>query len=165
VGRDEIERLLRGTFAEWERRWGGRWATFGVGPICGPACSGMPDPQLLFANHRARLYGADAITIYTLSDTPEWSLSTHRLRRLRAWSGSIRGGRVVRGHNHEQRDQRILRMRLCHLKRLRDQNSSALPGGQQKCLETCTFGNGLWEGVFDGFKIKSAAVEPKSTPL
>jgi iron complex outermembrane receptor protein len=40
----------------------------GVLPFCAPACSGMPASQLLFANHRARLYGADANAAYTVSD-------------------------------------------------------------------------------------------------
>jgi len=40
----------------------------GVLPLCDPACSGMPASQLMFANHRARLYGADANAAYTLSD-------------------------------------------------------------------------------------------------
>ena len=43
----------------------------GVLPICAPACSGMPASQLLFANQRARLYGADANAAYTLSDNAE----------------------------------------------------------------------------------------------
>ncbi|HTB89727.1 MAG TPA: TonB-dependent receptor [Steroidobacteraceae bacterium] len=42
----------------------------GVLPLCDPACSGMPASQLLFANQRARLYGADANAAYTLSDNP-----------------------------------------------------------------------------------------------
>jgi iron complex outermembrane recepter protein len=40
----------------------------GVLPLCAPACSGMPASQLMFANQRARLYGADAKAAYTLSD-------------------------------------------------------------------------------------------------
>jgi iron complex outermembrane recepter protein len=40
----------------------------GVLPLCAPACSGMPASQLLFANQRARLYGADVNARYTLSD-------------------------------------------------------------------------------------------------
>jgi iron complex outermembrane receptor protein len=40
----------------------------GVLPLCGPACSGMPASQLMFANQRARLYGADLNAVYTLSD-------------------------------------------------------------------------------------------------
>jgi iron complex outermembrane recepter protein len=42
----------------------------GVLPLCGPACTGMPASQLLFANQRARLYGADVNAAYTLSDSP-----------------------------------------------------------------------------------------------
>ena len=42
----------------------------GVLPLCDPACSGMPASQLLFANQRARLYGADVNATYTLSDNP-----------------------------------------------------------------------------------------------
>jgi iron complex outermembrane receptor protein len=42
----------------------------GVLPLCGPACSGMPASQLLFANQRARLYGADVNAAYTLADNP-----------------------------------------------------------------------------------------------
>jgi iron complex outermembrane receptor protein len=40
----------------------------GVLPLCAPACSGMPASQLLFANQKARLYGADINAAYTLSD-------------------------------------------------------------------------------------------------
>jgi iron complex outermembrane receptor protein len=40
----------------------------GVVPICDPACSGMPASQLMFANQRAQLYGADINEAYTLSD-------------------------------------------------------------------------------------------------
>jgi iron complex outermembrane recepter protein len=40
----------------------------GVLPLCGPACSSMPPSQLLFANHRSRLYGADVNAAYLLSD-------------------------------------------------------------------------------------------------
>ena len=43
----------------------------GVVPICGPACSGTPASQLLFANQEARLYGVDSIASYTLSDSSE----------------------------------------------------------------------------------------------
>lgn len=43
----------------------------GVVPICGPACSGMPGSQLMFANHAARLYGADLTVAYLIVDTPE----------------------------------------------------------------------------------------------
>ena len=41
----------------------------GVVPICGPDCSGMPGSQLIFANHTARLYGADVTAVYALSKT------------------------------------------------------------------------------------------------
>jgi iron complex outermembrane receptor protein len=41
----------------------------GVLPFCAPACSGMPASQLLFANQRARLYGADANAAYTVLDS------------------------------------------------------------------------------------------------
>jgi iron complex outermembrane recepter protein len=40
----------------------------GVLPLCGPDCSGMPASQLLFANQRARLYGADANADYTIAN-------------------------------------------------------------------------------------------------
>jgi iron complex outermembrane receptor protein len=43
----------------------------GVVPICGPTCSGMPGSQLMFANHAARLYGADVTAVYAFSNTPE----------------------------------------------------------------------------------------------
>ena len=43
----------------------------GVVPICGPACSGMPGSQLMFANHKASLYGADVTGVYALWNTPE----------------------------------------------------------------------------------------------
>jgi iron complex outermembrane receptor protein len=38
----------------------------GVVAICGPACSGMPASQLMFANHTARLYGVDVNEAVTL---------------------------------------------------------------------------------------------------
>jgi iron complex outermembrane receptor protein len=41
----------------------------GVLPLCTPACSGMPASQLIFANQRARLYGADVSAAYVLSDS------------------------------------------------------------------------------------------------
>jgi iron complex outermembrane recepter protein len=41
----------------------------GVVPICGPACSGTPASQLLFANHRARLYGVDMTAAWTLASS------------------------------------------------------------------------------------------------
>jgi iron complex outermembrane receptor protein len=40
----------------------------GAVPLCGPTCSGMPGSQLMFANQRARLYGADVNGAYILSD-------------------------------------------------------------------------------------------------
>lgn len=40
----------------------------GVLPLCGPACLRMPASQLMFANHRARLHGADVNAAYILSD-------------------------------------------------------------------------------------------------
>ena len=42
----------------------------GVVALCDPVCSGMPASQLLFANHSARLYGADVGGIYMISDNP-----------------------------------------------------------------------------------------------
>jgi iron complex outermembrane recepter protein len=42
----------------------------GAVPICGPACSGMPGSQLMFVNHKARLYGADADGAFALLDSP-----------------------------------------------------------------------------------------------
>jgi iron complex outermembrane receptor protein len=41
----------------------------GVETLCGPACSGMPASQLMFANHHARLYGADLSGSVRLSET------------------------------------------------------------------------------------------------
>ena len=58
----------------------------GVVPICGPACSGMPGSQLMFANHSARLYGADVIAVYALSN----SLKTG-VFRLTGSGGFVRG--------------------------------------------------------------------------
>jgi iron complex outermembrane receptor protein len=40
----------------------------GVLPLCDSACSGMTAAQLLFANHRARVFGADVNAAYTLLD-------------------------------------------------------------------------------------------------
>jgi iron complex outermembrane receptor protein len=40
----------------------------GVLPLCAPTCLRMPASQLMFANQRARLYGADVTAAYTLSD-------------------------------------------------------------------------------------------------
>jgi len=58
----------------------------GVVPICGPACSGMPGSQLLFASHRARLYGADVSAFYALANTPEAGVF-----RLTGSGGFVRG--------------------------------------------------------------------------
>ena len=58
----------------------------GVVPICGPDCSGMPGSQLMFANHTARLYGADGSAVYALSNTPEAGVF-----RLTASGGFVRG--------------------------------------------------------------------------
>ena len=58
----------------------------GVVPICGPDCSGMPGSQLMFANHNARLYGADGSAVYALSNTPEAGAF-----RLTASGGFVRG--------------------------------------------------------------------------
>jgi iron complex outermembrane receptor protein len=58
----------------------------GVVPICGPACSGMPGSQLIFANHTARLYGADVSAVYALSNTPEAGVF-----RLTGSGGFVRG--------------------------------------------------------------------------
>ena len=56
---------------DWYDRATGLWALnvtpyyttvqnyVGVTPLCGPACSGSPASQLMFANHRARLYCVD----------------------------------------------------------------------------------------------------------
>jgi iron complex outermembrane recepter protein len=40
----------------------------GVAAICGPACSGMPASQLMFVNHRARLYGVDVTETLALAN-------------------------------------------------------------------------------------------------
>ena len=40
----------------------------GVIPLCGLGCAEMPGAQLLFVNHRARIYGADANGSYTVSE-------------------------------------------------------------------------------------------------
>jgi iron complex outermembrane recepter protein len=42
----------------------------GVEPLCDSACSGMTAAQLLFANHRARIFGADLNAAYTLASDP-----------------------------------------------------------------------------------------------
>jgi iron complex outermembrane receptor protein len=58
----------------------------GVGAICGPTCSGMPGSQLMFANHRARLFGTDVSAVYSLSNTPEAGVF-----RLTGSGGYVRG--------------------------------------------------------------------------
>jgi iron complex outermembrane receptor protein len=58
----------------------------GVVSTCGPACSGMPASQLLFANHQARLYGVDAAGAYTLL-----SGSAAGVLKLTASAGFVRG--------------------------------------------------------------------------
>ena len=58
----------------------------GVVPLCGPDCSGMPGSQLMFANHSARLYGADVSAVYALSNTSEAGIF-----RLTASGGFVHG--------------------------------------------------------------------------
>ena len=58
----------------------------GVVATCGPDCSGMPASQLMFANHRARLYGADFIGSYTL-----WDSAQSGVFRLSGTGGFVRG--------------------------------------------------------------------------
>jgi iron complex outermembrane receptor protein len=58
----------------------------GVVPICGPACSGAPASQLLFANHRARLYGVDMTAAYALATN-----SAAGVLRLSGSGGFARG--------------------------------------------------------------------------
>jgi iron complex outermembrane receptor protein len=58
----------------------------GVLPLCGPACSGMPASQLMFANQRARLYGADANAAFTLSDN-----TASGVFRITSAAGYVRG--------------------------------------------------------------------------
>ncbi len=58
----------------------------GVLPLCGPACSGMPASQLMFANQRARLYGADANAALTISDNPASGVF-----RITSAAGYVRG--------------------------------------------------------------------------
>ena len=58
----------------------------GVVSLCGPACSGMPASQLMFANHRARLYGIDAAGAYTLANT-----AAAGVFRLLGTAGFVRG--------------------------------------------------------------------------
>jgi iron complex outermembrane receptor protein len=82
---------------DWHDRTAQRWEIrltpyftavenyIGVVPICGPACSGSPASQLMFANHRARLYGADLTEAYTILDSPGGVL------RLTGSDGFVRG--------------------------------------------------------------------------
>jgi iron complex outermembrane recepter protein len=58
----------------------------GVQTLCGPECTGAPEAQLLFANHRARLYGVDASAAYTLVSSARWGLL-----RLAGSGGFVRG--------------------------------------------------------------------------
>ena len=41
----------------------------GVLPLCDSACTGSPASQLMFANQRARLYGADLNAVYSVLDS------------------------------------------------------------------------------------------------
>lgn len=58
----------------------------GVEAICGPACSGMPASQLMFANHRARLYGVDLAGSYSL-----WNSLESGAFRLSGTGGFVHG--------------------------------------------------------------------------
>jgi len=58
----------------------------GVVSICGPACSGMPASQLMFANHTARLYGSDVSAAVTLLQS-----DAAGTLRLTADGGLVRG--------------------------------------------------------------------------
>jgi iron complex outermembrane receptor protein len=58
----------------------------GVVPLCDPACSGTPATQLLFANHSARLYGADVDAAYLLSDN-----TVSGVFRIRGAAGYVHG--------------------------------------------------------------------------
>jgi len=58
----------------------------GVLPLCAPACSGMPASQLMFANHSARLYGADLNAVYILSDN-----SVSGVLRITGSAGYVHG--------------------------------------------------------------------------
>lgn len=58
----------------------------GVVSICGPACSGMPGSQLMFANHSARLYGSDVRGAVTLLQS-----DTTGTLRLTGDGGLVRG--------------------------------------------------------------------------
>ena len=58
----------------------------GVISICGPLCTGLPAAQLEFANHEARLYGADAAGSYDFQMP-----SAYGLLRLTGAAGFVRG--------------------------------------------------------------------------
>ncbi len=60
--------------------------------ICGPQCSGMPAAQLMFANHEARLYGADADASYVLATRPAFGTV-----RLTATGNFVRGRDLTTG--------------------------------------------------------------------
>lgn len=64
----------------------------GVETLCGPACSGMPASQLTFANHHARLYGADVSGAVRLIEGG--SLGTIRLSA----NGGISHGQDLTAH-------------------------------------------------------------------
>ncbi|HEX2789790.1 MAG TPA: TonB-dependent receptor [Steroidobacteraceae bacterium] len=66
----------------------------GVVPICGPACTGTPASQLMFANQRARLYGIDATGAVTLSSSP--ASGTFRL----TGAGGLVRGQDLSTHTH-----------------------------------------------------------------
>ena len=58
----------------------------GVVALCDPNCSGMPASQLQFANHRARLYGADIDALYKLAAN-----GAAGVFRIRAVAGYVHG--------------------------------------------------------------------------
>ena len=58
----------------------------GVISICGPLCTGLPAAQLEFANHEARLYGADAAGSYVFQMP-----GAYGLLRLTGDAGFVRG--------------------------------------------------------------------------
>jgi iron complex outermembrane receptor protein len=58
----------------------------GVISICGPLCTGLPAAQLEFANHEARLYGADAAGSYVFPMP-----SAYGILRLTGDAGFVRG--------------------------------------------------------------------------
>jgi iron complex outermembrane recepter protein len=59
---------------------------------CGPQCSGMPAAQLMFENHEARLYGADADASYAFPTGP-----TFGTVRLTATGNFVRGRDLTTG--------------------------------------------------------------------